>query len=467
VKVQGTIAPMLELGAGFDMDLTARENIFLNGAILGYSKKFLMEKYDEIVEFSELKDFMDVPVRNFSSGMTMRLAFSIATLVNPDILIVDEILSVGDSNFQKKSMERMRQLIKGGATVILVSHNIEQIRELCSKAIWLNKGQIMMIGDTTEVCNAYARHSYRLYTLNTMWKEEWNEYKKRLYSPTYVTKIGSEYFIVDCWHHRLLCHSDFSAPIENWSEVDVELNRPHTIASDGKVYLVDDSENDSIKVLRKMGDMFILSQTISHVGRQPNKLIYDQKSKKFFGIAASSQQIFVLSNTGQNVVLEKNVKLDFLKTSYVRSISLIDGNLFIVSGPGKIFEVKVDDLSFKVINEYPVPFEFQGMNDIAKIKNYYYISVYQNGAGEIRPRLIRLKNLRDFSNHEDLAEKLGVKGVPYYFSFVDGRIMLTEIDKHSLIRSFVVTDDDKIQENRILFDFGAPTEASRRRRDAI
>ena len=467
VKVSGNIAPMLELGAGFDFDLTARENIFLNGAILGYSKKFLMEKYEEIADFSELKDFMDVPVRNFSSGMTMRLAFSIATLVNPDILIVDEILSVGDVHFQKKSMERMRQLIKGGATVILVSHSIGQIRELCSKAIWLNKGQLMMIGDTTEVCNAYLKHSKRQYELNVAWKEEWNEYKRRLYSPTHITKIGRDYFIVDCWHHRVLHHSNLKDPIEKWNELDVELNSPHSIVSDGEVYLVEDSGNDSVRVLRRLGDTFVELQRINHVGRQPHKLIYDEKNKKFYGIAASSQQVFVLSNVGNDVVLEKNVKLDFLKTSYVRSISLIDGSLYFVSGPGKVIEARVDDLSFELINEYPVPFEFQGMNDIAKIGDYYYISVYQDGAEGIQPRLIRVKDLNHIENYEDMMEKIGIKGVPYYFSFIDDRVFITEIDTNSAIKSFTISGENEVQDILTHFDFGAPIEASRRRRDAV
>lgn len=157
VTVSGKIAPMLELGAGFDHDLTARENVFLNGAVLGYSKAFLEEKYDEIVEFSELGEFMNTPIRNFSSGMIMRLAFSIATLVNPDILIVDEILSVGDAHFHHKSEERMLSLIKGGTTVLLVTHALEQVRELCDKAIWLNKGTIEMIGSSEDICDEYEK----------------------------------------------------------------------------------------------------------------------------------------------------------------------------------------------------------------------------------------------------------------------------------------------------------------------
>lgn len=158
VEVHGVISPMIELGAGFDGNLTARENIYLNGAILGYSKKFLDDKFDEIVEFSELKDFLEVPVKNFSSGMVAKLAFSIATVVNPEILIVDEILSVGDIKFQEKSKKKMMELIKGGTTVLYVSHSLESIKELCTKVVWLEHGQIVDMGDTKKVCDKYYKH---------------------------------------------------------------------------------------------------------------------------------------------------------------------------------------------------------------------------------------------------------------------------------------------------------------------
>lgn len=157
VEVDGVISPMIELGAGFDGDLTARENIYLNGAILGYSKDFLDEKFDEIVEFSELKDFLDVPVKNFSSGMVAKLAFSISTIVDPEILIVDEILSVGDIKFQEKSKNKMMSMIKGGTTVLYVSHSLGSIKELCNKVIWLEHGKIVMMGNTKKVCDAYYK----------------------------------------------------------------------------------------------------------------------------------------------------------------------------------------------------------------------------------------------------------------------------------------------------------------------
>lgn len=157
VNVYGNICPMIELGAGFDPDLTARENIYLNGAVLGYSKEFIEQKFDEIVEFSELRDFLDVPVRNFSSGMTARLAFSIATVVEPEILIVDEILSVGDIAFQQKSEEKMKNMIGGGTTVLFVSHSLAQIAKICDKAVWLEHGKVKKIGLAKEICDEYAQ----------------------------------------------------------------------------------------------------------------------------------------------------------------------------------------------------------------------------------------------------------------------------------------------------------------------
>ena len=156
VTVSGNIAPMLELGSGFDFDMTGRENIFLNGAILGYSEEFLKSKYDEIVEFSEIGQFIDVPLRNYSSGMIARLAFSIATVVVPEVLIVDEVLSVGDAAFQEKSYRRMMELMHGGTTVLFVSHSLQQIRNMCSRVVWLDHGQVKMFGDTKSVCDAYG-----------------------------------------------------------------------------------------------------------------------------------------------------------------------------------------------------------------------------------------------------------------------------------------------------------------------
>ena len=156
ITVTGTLAPLIELGAGFDMDLTARENIFLNGAVLGFSKEHMLEKFDDIVDFSELHDFLDVPLKNYSSGMVARIAFAIATATKPDILIADEILAVGDYAFQEKCEKRMQELLDAGTTVIFVSHSIEQVKRMCNKATWIEKGKVVMSGDAETVCDAYS-----------------------------------------------------------------------------------------------------------------------------------------------------------------------------------------------------------------------------------------------------------------------------------------------------------------------
>lgn len=158
VAVAGNIVPMLELGSGFDDELTGKENIFLNGAILGYSKEFLEEKYQEILDFSELGEFINMPIRNYSSGMMMRLAFSVATVVQPEILIVDEILAVGDEGFQNKSKARMLELMSGGTTVLFVSHSIGQIEEMCDRVIWLENHKIKMDDVASVVCAAYRKY---------------------------------------------------------------------------------------------------------------------------------------------------------------------------------------------------------------------------------------------------------------------------------------------------------------------
>lgn len=159
VETHGKVAPLIELGAGFDMELTARENIFLNGAILGYSRKFIESKFEEIIDFAEIHDFLDVPLKNYSSGMIARIGFSIATVVKPDILIVDEILSVGDYKFQMKCEERIRTMISDDTTVIMVSHSIEQIRSMCQKAFMLQHGRLVHSGDAKAICDIYMNQN--------------------------------------------------------------------------------------------------------------------------------------------------------------------------------------------------------------------------------------------------------------------------------------------------------------------
>ncbi len=158
VTINGTIAPLIELGAGFDMELTARENIFLNGALLGYSKKFMQERFDEIVDFAEVRDFLDMPMKNYSSGMVARVAFSVATAIIPDILVVDEALSVGDFVFQEKCEKRIRELVEDyNTTQLFGSHSMAQVERVCKKAVWIEKGHMRMQGDVQDVCEAYRQ----------------------------------------------------------------------------------------------------------------------------------------------------------------------------------------------------------------------------------------------------------------------------------------------------------------------
>lgn len=157
ITVSGKISPLLELGAGFDDSLTARENIFLNGTILGHSMDYIKEHYNEIVEFAELKDFLDVPVKNFSSGMRARLGFAVATAVNPDILVVDEVLAVGDYAFQQKCIKRMDRMLSSGTTLLFVSHSIDQVKRLCDHAVWIEKGTVRELGDVQMVCDDYIK----------------------------------------------------------------------------------------------------------------------------------------------------------------------------------------------------------------------------------------------------------------------------------------------------------------------
>ncbi len=155
VRVRGSIAPLIELGAGFDPDLTGRENVYLNGALLGHRRRYMQENFDSIVEYAELEPFIDVPVRSYSSGMIARLGFSIATHVQADILVVDEVLAVGDYNFQQKCYRTMDRMLGAGRTLLFVSHDINQVKKLCRRAIWLNRGHVMADGPSAEVCDAY------------------------------------------------------------------------------------------------------------------------------------------------------------------------------------------------------------------------------------------------------------------------------------------------------------------------
>ena len=179
LKVRGSIAPMIELGAGFDQNLTARENIFLNGAVLGHSREFMEEHFEEIVEFAGIRDFLDSPIKNYSSGMKARLGFAVATMVDPEILIVDEVLSVGDYQFRKKCNERMEEMLSGGTTLLYVSHDIASVKKLCDHALWLDHGEVIMSGEAKAVCDAYSSRQEQLFMVEKKQKQTKAAAKKK------------------------------------------------------------------------------------------------------------------------------------------------------------------------------------------------------------------------------------------------------------------------------------------------
>ena len=190
VRVRGKIAPMIELGAGFDQELTARENIFLNGAVLGHSRKFMEEHFDEIVEFAELERFLNSPIKNYSSGMKARLGFSVATMVDPDILICDEVLAVGDANFRKRCSERMQQMLSGGTTLLYVSHDIESVKQLCDHVLWLDHGEVLMAGDPETVCDAYSTRLDKVYSFRRKLEQDKEQMERGEYVDYLVVGAG-------------------------------------------------------------------------------------------------------------------------------------------------------------------------------------------------------------------------------------------------------------------------------------
>ncbi|MPM36504.1 hypothetical protein SDC9_83102 [bioreactor metagenome] len=253
-------------------------------------------------------------------------------------------------------------------------------------------------------------------------------------------------------------------PIARWKTLCDTVKTPHSISSDGNVCIINSTENNGIVVFKSENRMFREIQRINSAGTYPHKIIYDNKNMLFYCIADSSQELSVLKNINGNVELVKTLKLDYLGNSFVRSIRIIDDKLFFVSGPGKIIAASYANLEFDMKEEYEVPFELYGMNDIIKIGSFYYISAYQNKNFEIKPKLVRIKDLGQLKqgNYENIYDLLDLKGVPYYFSIFDDRVFLTQIDSFSGIVSFVV-DGDEIRDIRTHYDFDMPTKESLQR----
>ncbi|WP_196603706.1 ABC transporter ATP-binding protein [Pectinatus haikarae] len=501
VEVHGSIAPMIELGSGFDMDLTARENIFLNGAVLGYSHEFMQDHFNEIIEFSELGDFIDVPVKNFSSGMVARLGFAIMTIVKPDILIVDEILSVGDQYFKQKSERRMRELMAGGTTIVLVSHSMEQVCKICDKAIWLEKGILRCSGSVDEVYGHYLGELYKkrqstsvrvgdkktFRQAQILSEEEYltqnkevtscksknvkvtgdvmmadmtrgnDKYETRLYSPTYITKVfcGGEfyYFIVDSLHHRVIFNRSIDEPIEKWKTIAADIATPVTVACDGDLIILNESGYGNLRVYKYIyKDIFNYSQCISGIIGARN-VIFDKTTKTFYELNMQGNILWMLKNDDGYVSVRKKFSIDTIKNLYIRSIRILDGVMWIVANNGIIFSLNYIDNTFELLERHDVSNVISDLNDIFQFDNYFYLT---SGDG----RCIRFRNMRELvvKNYENLTKALLIDGIPYRFEFFDNRIFLSIMHQSSKIISFKLKNDI-IQDVEKIFDFGQANKA--------
>lgn len=278
-----------------------------------------------------------------------------------------------------------------------------------------------------------------------------DSYADRLYSPMFITKIAGLYFIADSWNHRLLYSKDVKLPIKDWKVLDNDIAAPHSIAGNGTIFVSEDTGRDRLIVYTLTTKGFVRTQTIAGIKGRPHRTIYDSATQKFYVLTSDTQNIYTLSIKDGKVLVDSKKNLTYLEAAYVRSFSIIDGKMYFVSGPNQILVANYRDGTFSLQEKYDVPPGYRSMNDIKKIGNYYYITVYYN-------QFIRLKDLSDFSTAEDLYTKLGFKGIPYYMTYFDGKVYVTEIDAYSAIRSFKLYNDE-ISQIQVIHDYGPPNAA--------
>lgn len=292
--------------------------------------------------------------------------------------------------------------------------------------------------------------------------DEEDDYRKYLYTPTYITKIDDLYFIVDCWHHRIIYSHDLEQQISDWNILDDKLSGPHSISSDGEIYVVDDTDHGEICIYKKEDEIFTKTQTIYGLGFRPHKCLYDEKKKWFYVLLSESCEIAILKNNYGKLEVEAILKVE-IDTYYARSIQVIDNKLFIVCRNGYICELQLDLHSVRIIKQYKMPDQYAGLNDIIKVGNSYYLSVYTDLSGAYVSQILKINDLNDLKHMENVTEKLGIRGVPYYFSVIDGRYYISEIDTCSKISSFKADKDDLI-DRRDFFSFCVVHNCSLKRR---
>lgn len=281
-------------------------------------------------------------------------------------------------------------------------------------------------------------------------------YSSRLYTPTQITKIDNTYFIVDCWNHRIIYSKSIDTKIANWKVLDEDIAGPHSIASDGTVYIAEDTGRHRLFVYKKVGEMFKRVQILDNMGKRPHKTIYDEATKRFYVISSMTQELIVLKDNDGTVELEKKIPLPFLEGQYTRSFSIIDGKMYFVSGAQKITVADYKSGDITVEKQYDVPAKYVSMNDIEKIDDYFYIS-------STPQMLVRLKDLSNFNESVDLMDELELKGTPYYISTIENTIFIPQITEYSGIKSFSLIKES-IQNVKTINDSGAEDETVKERK---
>lgn len=273
--------------------------------------------------------------------------------------------------------------------------------------------------------------------------ERWED---RLYTPTMINKIDDLYFIVDCWHHRIIYSDDIEKDISQWSTLVDNVKGAHSITTNGSVILIDDTDNSRVLVFKKVGKKIEQVQVLNNIDGRPHYVLYDEITENFFVISSEQGVIWSFKENEGRVELIDGAVIDALQGDYVRSINIIDGYMYTVSGGGEILKLNYVDKSFNVLEGYSVPDELFGMNFLTKIQDYYYITSYTNILGEIKPKFIRVKELEDISKgeYEEIYNEFNFKGTPYYISQFDDAYYITEIDNASGIKSFEIQDNNII-----------------------
>ncbi len=294
-------------------------------------------------------------------------------------------------------------------------------------------------------------------------REAW---ESELYSPTQLVELEGRYFLVDCWHNRILYNDEIDDDLLQWEVLDGDLAGPHSIDTDGTLYVVDDTGHHQLRVYVEGDDGFELVQEVDNVGERPHRVVYDEETDSFYAIGSWTQTISRLVPDDQGLELKYTKELDFLEEAYIRSMSIIDGKMYFISGPERIHKTRHRDDSYEVLDSWSVPAAHRGMNDILFYDGYWYLTAtynYWDPEFFEENTILRCEELDDYyiGECDDLRDELGIKGAPYYLSEIDGRIVVPQVFQYSGITSFMPGDDGEVEDVEVLFDSGTPTEESR------